>query len=85
VSDIPADWRGQLDLRVEIARIDRDRAETAKLAQESQKFIAEQRKLMAEGSKLDRDRWMAPYVLAVSLIGAIGGGLIGAILTHLWR
>jgi uncharacterized protein YydD (DUF2326 family) len=85
MSDIPADWRGQLDLRAELARIDRDRSETLKLREESEKFIAEQHKLLAEASKLNRDRWMAPYVLAVSLIGAIGGGLIGAILTHIWR
>jgi hypothetical protein len=38
MSDIPADWRGQLDLRAELARIDRDRAETQKLFAEARKF-----------------------------------------------
>jgi len=56
MSDIPADWRDQLNLRAEIARIDRDRAE-------SEKFIAEQRKLISESRELDRDRWLAPLVL----------------------
>jgi hypothetical protein len=28
MSDLPADWRGQLDLRAELAQIDRERAET---------------------------------------------------------
>ena len=50
MSDLPADWRGQLDLRAELARIDRDRAETQKLREESEKFISEQHKLLAEAS-----------------------------------
>lgn len=41
MSDIPADWRGQLDLRAEIARIDRDRADTEKLRAERRKFDRE--------------------------------------------
>ena len=36
---------GQIDIRVELARIDRERVET-------QKFVAEQQKLMAEAAKL---------------------------------
>jgi hypothetical protein len=88
VSDIPADWRGQLDLRAEIARIDRDRAESEKLRQETEKFVAEQRKLIAESSKfaseqqklfaesqkLNRDRWLAPVLAVVTVLG----GLLGA-------
>lgn len=42
--------RTQLDLREQIARIDRDRAETAK-------YAAEQRKLEAEARNFDRLRW----------------------------
>jgi len=67
MSDLPADYHAQLDLRAEIARIDRDRAETQKLIEEAQKLTAEQRKLLAEDLKLaaeqrkfDRERWLAP-------------------------
>ena len=81
MSDIPADWRGQLDLRAEIARIDRERAETAKLTEEARKFVAEQGKLIAEGRKYERDRWLAPLVLAASLLG----GVLVAIVSHFWR
>jgi len=69
MSDIPADWRGQLDLWAELARIDRDRVETRTLQEESEKFIAEQRTLIAEGQKLDRDRWLAPWSLLIALMG----------------
>ena len=81
MSDIPPDYRERLDLRAEIERIDRNRAETQKLVQESGKFIAEQRKLLAESRKLDRDRWLAPWVLVASL----SGGAIVAALGHLWK
>ena len=85
MSDIPTDWRGQLDLRAEIARIDRDRAESEKLQEETRKFTAEQRKLIAEAGKLNRDRWLAPWVLVSTLIGSISGGAIVAVLGHFWR
>jgi hypothetical protein len=74
MSELPLDYRTQLDLRAEIARIDRDRAE-------AEKFAAEQRKLISESRKLDRDRWLAPLVLLASVLG----GVIVAILGHLWR
>lgn len=41
MSDLPTDYRGQLDLRAEIARIDRDRADTEKLRAERAKFNRE--------------------------------------------
>jgi hypothetical protein len=84
VSDIPADWRGQLDIRAEIARIDRERAETAKLTKEAQKFIAEHDKLMAEGRKLDRERWLAPLTAGATLLAA-GAALGGTIIALLLR
>jgi len=74
MSEVPLDYRLQLDLRDEIARIDRNRAE-------AEKFAAEQRKLIAEARKLDRDRWLAPFVLLASL----AGGLIASVLAHLWH
>lgn len=85
MSDIPADWRGQIDLRAEIARIDRDRAEAAKLQEEVRKFAAEQHKLMAEAQKLDRDRWLAPWVIAATLLSGAVGGIIVAVFNHVWH
>jgi membrane protein involved in colicin uptake len=56
MSDIPTDWRDRLDIRAEIARIDRDRAETAKLSEEARKFAAEQAKFSAEQAKLSAEQ-----------------------------
>jgi hypothetical protein len=75
--------RTELDLRAELARIDRDRAETQKLFDEGRKLRAEEGKLLREGEKfraeehkLWRDWRMAPWVFAVGVIGAIIGGLL---------
>jgi hypothetical protein len=38
MSDVPSDFRGQLDLREQLARIDRALAETQKLLAEARKF-----------------------------------------------
>lgn len=54
----------QLDIEAIVARIRRDRAE-------SDKFQAEQRKLIAEAQKYDRDRWLAPVLALIAAIGAI--------------
>ena len=81
MSEMPTDYRGQLDLRGIIAQIDRDRAETRKLTGEAEKFLAEERKLMAEAAKLNRDRWLAPWVLAASL----SSGVIVAVISHFWK
>jgi Skp family chaperone for outer membrane proteins len=76
-----------MDLRAILARIDRDLAESAKLREETNKFVAEQHrmtaeaakfnaertKLTAEAAKLDRDRWLAPALA----IAAVIGGLLG--------
>lgn len=64
-----------LDLRAELARIDRDRAETQKLGEESRKFAAETRRLARE------DRYFPWVQLASS--GAIAA-LVAAIVAH-WR
>ena len=50
-----------LDLREQIARIDRAQAET-------QKFAAEQRKLTAEAAKFTRDPW---FLVVGALIAAL--------------
>ena len=64
MSDLP------LDLNEQIARIVRAQVET-------QKFVAEQQKLMAEGAKLDPDRKILPVTVAATLLGA-GAALFAA-------
>jgi len=55
--------------------LERARAEIKRWIAESDKFAAEQRKLMYEASKLDRDRW-TPLVLAIAAaFGAFAGAL----------
>ena len=64
MSDLPP-----LDLRAELARIDRDRAETHKLMREAEKLRAEEHKLW-------RDWQLAPWAVALSFVAAIVGGII---------
>jgi hypothetical protein len=86
MSDAPANGAG-LDLRAELARIDRDRAETVKLlagAQlripaETRKLQAEQANLIAQEAKALREWRLAPWLAWLG----VAGGLItisGAIL-----
>jgi len=42
---------------------------------ESDKFVAEQRKLMSEAAKFDRDRWTAPLLSLAAVLGALTGFL----------
>jgi hypothetical protein len=63
MSDAPA---GSLNLESLLVDLARKRAET-------EKFIAEQRKLMAESAKLDGDRRFTPWLAAA----AIFGGMVG--------
>jgi hypothetical protein len=65
MSDTPAG----LDLRAELARIDRERADTQKLYAETRKLLAERGKLDAEGRKFNRDPWI---IMAAAIIGAFG-------------
>jgi hypothetical protein len=73
MSDIPAD----LNMRDVLARIDRQLAESAKLREESNKFVAEQHKLNAEAEKLQRDRAFLPLTVVATLVGA-GAALFAA-------
>ena len=56
------------DLRAILARIDRDLAESAKLREETNKFVAEQHKLMAEGRKY---RWDPLFLILGAIIAGI--------------
>lgn len=73
MSDAP---RELIDIRAIVAGIDRDR-------EESQKFIAEQRKLIAEGNKYDRDRWILPLTVLITVAGSIIVGIIISLPTYL--
>jgi len=66
-----------LDLREQIVRIDRAIAET-------EKFQAEQRKLIAEAQKLTWDRWLAPALAIAAVIGGLLGvaTFIAHLMTH---
>ena len=66
-----------LDIREQIARIDRAIVENAK-------FQAETRKLNAEAQKLTADRWVAPFIATGTFIAAVGGLVTGilALLLH---
>jgi hypothetical protein len=75
MSDLPHDYHEQLDLRDEIARIDRNRAETQKLFDEAAKLRAEEKKFDHEGGKLraeerkfNRDPW---FLIIGAIIAAI--------------
>lgn len=48
-----------LDIAEQVARVLRSNAET-------QKFVAEQRKLMAEAAKFERERSLSPWQLVVA-------------------
>jgi hypothetical protein len=76
------------DLQAEIARIDRDRAETQKfveetrkLTAEAQKLGAEQQKLFIEALKLERERWWFPSLQL--LIGFATSAAIAAVVARL--
>lgn len=79
----------QFDVREQLARIDHMIAETQKsqieqlkLQSESQKYLAEQMKLQSEARKLERDRSMAPWQIAVVTMGGLAA-LLGGVLTIL--
>lgn len=57
MSDIPTDYREQLDLRAEIQRIDRDRADMLKL--------------QAEAKKFNRDAWLLVLTGLLAFLAAI--------------
>lgn len=67
-----------IDYKAIVAQIDRDLMEAGKLRQKTQKFltehdklVAEEAKLRSEARKLDRDRWIAPWLAIMGLVGGI--------------
>lgn len=67
----------ELDLRAELARIDRDRAETQKLQEESRKYSAGTR-------RLDREyRWFPWLQLGLTSVAALAA-IAAALVAH-WR
>jgi hypothetical protein len=68
MSDAPMDQKFRLDIDELVSRIERQQAET-------QKFVAEQHKLMAEGRKYNRDRWIVPFTIIGAIIAAIAARL----------
>lgn len=83
MSDLPADYQERLNLKDEIARIERNQAETQKLQEETRKFVSEQHKLMAEGHKYNRDRWILPLTVLITAFGSIIVGLLVSLPTYL--
>ena len=57
MSDIPADWRGQLNIREQIARID--------------KLLVENQKLQAETKKYNRDPWILAFAALLGVVAAV--------------
>ncbi len=70
MSDRPADDTERLNLREQVARIDRSLDEAAK-------YRSERVQLDAEAAKLHRDRFLAPAVALAATLGAIA-----ALATH---
>jgi len=56
MSDLPTDYQDRLNLREQIARIDRNQAEI--------------QKLFAEAAKFRRERWVIPVTVAGALLAA---------------
>ena len=80
MSDLPADYADRLNLREQIARIDRSLDEAAKFRAERAKLDAESNKLAAEAAKFRRERFLAPILAAGAL-----GGFVAAILPVVLR
>ena len=68
MSDAPAP-RDALDLEAVLVQL-------AKSREETRKFVAEQHKLMAEGNKFNRDRWIVPLTVLITVAGSIIVGVI---------
>lgn len=61
----------RLDLREQLARIDRAREETLKFIAEQHKLLAEQSKLNAERQKFNRDPWILIAAAVIAAFAAV--------------
>jgi F0F1-type ATP synthase assembly protein I len=60
-----------LDIREQLARIDRALAETEKLMAENRKLTAESLKLSAERQKFNRDPWILALTALLGIVAAV--------------
>ncbi len=67
-----------LDVREQIARIDRLIVEAAKFREETRRIDAEREKLREETRKISRDQTLAPWQIVVTAMGT-GGALVALI------
>lgn len=74
--------RSDAELDQLIAETNKLVAESSKMVREAAKLAAEKMKLTAEARKLDRDVRIAPWQIAVVVVGGFSG-LIAAIVTSL--
>lgn len=65
------------DVREQLARIDKMRAETLKIQEELQKVIANTLKAQREAIKVEQDTRFAPWTIAATALGA-GAALMAA-------
>lgn len=80
-----ASTENPFDFTEQLARIRHYQEESDKFAAEQRKLAQEALKLLAEEQKLNRDRWLAPWVLIATLMSSLAGGVIVAVLSHFWR
>ena len=66
-----SEYKDRLDMREQLARIDRAQIETQKFAAEAQKFAAEQNKLSAEAANLRVTRFVTPVAAVIAALGAL--------------
>jgi hypothetical protein len=67
-----------LDIRDQLARIDRALAESDKLREETRKYAAEQRKLESEARYYDRHLWQI-VIAAMTALGVWTGAVAAAV------
>ena len=66
-----------LDIREQIARIDRTQAELSRIQAELNKWQTDSMKVRAETAKVEQDTRFAPYIVAFTGLGA-GAALFAA-------
>ena len=62
-----------LDIREQIARIDKTQAELSRIQGELNKWQLEELKTRAETAKIERDTLLAPWSMLLAVAGALSG------------